>query len=59
VLCFYDANFTPKLKIFMKNNNYAQVPNKNYQFLQPITLNLIAADSPGSVDKTGCVWYQY
>jgi glycopeptide antibiotics resistance protein len=59
LLCLDDGNLPPKLKIFMKNSNYSLVPNENYQFLQPITLNLNAANSPGSVDKTGCFWYQY
>ncbi len=43
----------------MKRINYVQIPNINYQFLQLITRNSKAANSPGSVDKPGEFWYQY
>jgi hypothetical protein len=47
------------LKSYIKRINWVQIPDKNYQFLQPITRNSKAVNSPGSVDKQGGFWYQY
>jgi hypothetical protein len=43
----------------MKRINWVQIPDRNYQFLKPITWNSNTVNSPGSVDKPGDFWYQY